>query len=151
MNDNQETKTALEMSERDIESYADDCDVERELKDSEEVVWVNGDRAYVEHSTHDEIIFVGLANNKSVAVCECITNERNVILDKFWVSDLLKEKPESPEEKAAREREESAYDLYLESKESMEPCMTKTTFIYTDNKEKELWLRIIDKTGYRKQ
>lgn len=90
MNDNQEIKELLNPVE---------C--------GEQVEWNNGDKCFVENSSHDEITFIGLASNKHVAVCECITNERSVILDRFWVSDLLKEKPETPEQKQARERDEA--------------------------------------------
>lgn len=121
-------KSALEMSERDIPSFDDpifvsplDACVSNEVDFdntpqqveslAKEVEWKNGDTAYVKDCSHDEIKFVGLSGNKAVAVCECITEDRRVILDKFWVSDLLKEKPESPQEKAKREREERIEEL----------------------------------------
>lgn len=67
MNNNQETKTALEMSERDIENYTDDCNVERELKDSDEVVWGRGDIAFYEGR---EVLVIGWHPHHPVLVVE---------------------------------------------------------------------------------
>ena len=120
-----------------------------ETPQNKEVEWENGDIAYVKDCTHDEIKFIGLSGNNAVAVCECVTSDRRVILDKFWVSDLLKEKPETPEAKKEREELEAAYDLYIDSKQSMEPCMSKQVFISTEGGEQDFWLCIVRKTGYR--
>lgn len=78
---------------------------------AEHVEWKNGDIAYAKGCSHDEIIFIGTSKNKEIAICECITENRAVRLDKFWVSDLLKEKPETPEQKKEREREMAVYDM----------------------------------------
>ncbi len=63
-----------------------------------EIEWKNGDIAFAEGCDHDEIKFIGLSGNKAVSICECITKDRRVVIDKFWVSDLLKEKPLTKEE-----------------------------------------------------
>lgn len=67
MNDNQEIKTALEMSERDIENYTDNCDVERELKESDGVVWESGDIAFHEGR---EVLVVGWHPHHPLLVVE---------------------------------------------------------------------------------
>lgn len=145
MNDNQETKTALEMSERDIESYADDCDVERELRESDEVVWSNGDQCFYA-KRNMKVIYVGKDPRDNLASI-VFGDGSNEIPFFFSVPSLHLSKPETPEQKAARERMEAAYDLYIS-------CGIQSKNVSFDSFKKETpnaWLDIVDKTGYRKQ
>jgi hypothetical protein len=123
-----------------------------ELDNPQVVEWKNGDTVYVENCTHDEIKFIGLSGNNAIAVCECITNGSRVILDKFWVSELLKDKPETPEQRKERERLESAYDLYCYVQEANNrPVFTFTLFCdESRTNHKADYLLIVDKTKYSK-
>ena len=67
----------------------------------------------------------------------------------FWTELVEFRKPETPEAKKEREELEAAYDLYIDSKQSMEPCMSKQVFISTEGGEQDFWLCIVRKTGYR--
>lgn len=114
----------------------------------------NGDSAYVENCTHDEIKFIGLSGNNSVAVCECITSDRRVILDKFWVSDLLKEKPETPEQKAERERVENGkaiYDLMSSIEMNHDIAGTPNTWAELRDEWQSVYIQLAKSVGYRKQ
>lgn len=137
MNDNQETKTALEMSERDVENFEYDYKPERELKESDEVIWNSGDIAI-----HDgnEVLVIDWHPHHPLLVVEGGNGF-------FATSSNKLSKPETPEQKAARERIESAYDLYV-------TCGIQHETISFDKFKKEpigVWLYIVDKTGYRKQ
>ncbi len=68
-------------------------------KETEQIEWKNGDIVYAKRCSYDEITFIGIGKNKAMAICECITEDGAVFFDKFWVSDLIKEKPETPEQK----------------------------------------------------
>ena len=64
-----------------------------------------------------------------------------------WQANKLYRRIEVTEEELELE---AAYDLYIDSKQSNEPCMSKIIFISTEGREQEFWLRIVRKTGYRK-
>ncbi|AUR92772.1 hypothetical protein NVP1177O_07 [Vibrio phage 1.177.O._10N.286.45.E10] len=120
------------------------------IPQTKEVEWVNGDTAYVKGCSHDEITFIGLAMNKNVAICECVTSGRAVILDRFWVLDLLKEKPETEAERKEREELEAAYDLLCVGNRALSvtaPC----TFdeFKLDKPQCDFWLSIVRKTNYK--
>lgn len=92
MNDTQEIKTALEMSERDIEN----CNQHE---------WENGDSVVFDMDCSG--MFVGyLPKNKDM--CVVYQEEFNRIYS-IKVSELSK--PETPEQKAARERDEEIKSL----------------------------------------
>lgn len=65
--------------------------------------------------------------------------------NKSWINPI-----ETPKAKKEREELEAAHALYIDSKQSMEPCMSKQVFINTEGGEQDFWLRIVRKTGYRK-
>lgn len=58
-------------------------------------------------------------------------------------------KPEAPEQKAERERLEAAKELYYESNKVM--SSTDMVNHYNFDQSKDVWLAIVDKTGYRKE
>ena len=119
-------------------------------KPQDDVEWKNGDIAFAEFSSHDEIKFIGLSSNKAVAICECITDEKKVILDKFWVSDLLKEKPLTKEEIEKQERLEAAYHLYYLANSKVGNKVQTYEGWVESSKCCDFWLSIIEETGYRK-
>lgn len=97
MNDIQETKTALEMSERDIENYSDNCDVERELKKSDEVTWENGDLCLVERLEGRYQFGCYVPNSDLVIAFNCESGHS------FTINKDRLSKPLPVEEKAGRD------------------------------------------------
>ena len=66
------------------------------------------------------------------------------MIDTVFIGDILK--PETPEQKREREELESAYDLYCELNNNHN-CVEFDRFKINCNN----WLRVVRKTGYRKQ
>lgn len=132
MTDNQETKTALEMSERDM------CDaVESE--------WVNGDECVYVNDKETIYTYVGMHPHGDG---HYIFNDEKGIT---YVANGCLYEPETPEQKAARERMESAYDLYVTFKDSNGITGYPDFDKWKETQPTHSWLAVVDKTGYHKQ
>lgn len=145
MNDKQES--AMNMSERDIENafiQQEDAAVERELVESDE--WVNGDECCYYNKQLQEggnLIYVSqhpTHNDHSVVFAS------EEVIQFFTVPTSMLSKPLTPEQLAAKERLESAYDLYC-------TCGIQHETVSIEEFEDsyiDVWYAIVDKTGYRK-
>lgn len=174
MNDNQETKTALEMSERDIENYADDCDVERELKEGDEVVWGGKGIPPVGCEcdildVNDKSLVIGFGSiyhvdeEKVLIISESISgypddslitdfcDGKNLYAMYIYEGDVRFKKKETPEQKAAREREEAAIELHDLAQDAYFDGRDGTaSWDKAPDRVKKMYYAIVDKTGYRK-
>ncbi|CAM0104697.1 hypothetical protein VPH159E362A_0046 [Vibrio phage 159E36-2a] len=112
------------------------------IPQTKEVEWVNGDDVdaygkiykYVGIDPFNENLCICLANPDDDPQC-------------FSVDELSK--PETQEDREKREELEAAYDLYLAFYQDYNPCH-KTIKSFECSRDKDLWLRVVDKTGYRK-
>lgn len=108
-----------------------------EFNDSHE--WKNGDRCVY---CGEVALFIGLCPSDNHQ-CAIELNDQLVLAQ---IEDLSK--PESPEQKAERERLEAAYDLYCYAIGSS-ACMYPT-FVVSPVLS-EIWCRAVDKANYRKE
>lgn len=133
MNDKQHM-SALEMSERDM------CDVV-------ESEWVNGDECVYVNDKETIYTYVGMHPHGDG---HYIFNDEKGIT---YVANGCLHEPETPEQKAARERMESAYDLYRLANKAAGNGVVEGfdnwRKMANDNMDK-YWLAIVDETGYRK-
>jgi len=91
-------------------------------------------------------------------LCDCVAHvgDLSVLVAKDLsfstaCNDLWIEKPESKEDKEARERMESAYDLYASwVGDAVGALPFNFTEFSSDGAIVRKWLRVLDKTGYRK-
>lgn len=121
MNDNQEIKIGL--------TCTDD--------EQEKVEWKNGDKCIFDGK---ECIFVASnpIGKAAIIVGASGLPAMSVTFDKL-------SKPETPEQREERERLEAAYDLYCACGIQHETAPFEEWLdVYCD-----VWLRIVDKTGYR--
>lgn len=124
--------------------------------------WKNGDRVTIKNpegfGTWDEAERY-LGTNGTVMAVFTNTNGKKVAAVSHddsvcicWMLSMLS-KPETPEQKAERERFEAAYDLYAHVQSVRGQLSCK--FDWFSNSEMEetrlRFLAIVDKTGYRKQ
>lgn len=109
--------------------------------------WRNGDEC--QHKNGFIFTFIGKCDNPEGFDCVLMDDSGNAVLS--FVNELSK--PETPEQKAERERLEAAYDLYCHvSEEANRGTYTFEQFCnesLTDYKVD--YLSIVDKTNYRKQ
>ena len=89
------------------------------------------------HSNYVWVEYIGKLRNKS----KHYTAKINMV--KF-------RKPETPQQREDRERLEAAYDLYLDFYQDHNPCH-ETIESFECSRDKDLWLRTVRKTNYRKE
>lgn len=78
---------------RDIENYSDNCDVERELKESDEVTWENGDLCAVENLDGKHQFGCDVPNSDLVIVFCCESGAPSTVnKDRLMKIDHLEEK-----------------------------------------------------------
>lgn len=111
------------------------------IPQNKEVEWVNGDFAIYEGSI---VMVIAYHPKHPVIVVETSTEEYINV----GICDLSK--PETEAERVERERLEAAYDLYLDFYQDYNPCHD-TIESFDCSRDKDLWLRTVDKTNYRKE
>ncbi|QGF20996.1 hypothetical protein PP409_gp05 [Vibrio phage Seahorse] len=101
--------------------------------------WKNGDECVIRG---ESLIYIGESVEADI---HCVQEPGTCLYRNAHISVI--KKPESPEEKVERERLEAAYDLYCE-------CGVQYETLQFDTFKEEcgdVWLAIVDKTGYRKE
>lgn len=116
---------------------------EYDSKGVNDSVWKNGDECVIRGET---LFYVGESKEEGVHVVQECDSDR---YRSAHISALSK--PETPEQKEAREQLESAYDLYVSWVGNM-PFTFPLDFdeFTSENLIVNKWLRVLDKTGYRK-
>lgn len=111
---------------------------------SDVVEWKNGDECMIRG---EKLIYIGESIEADI---HCVQELGSCIYRNAHISVI--EKPETPEQKAERERLESAYDLYClwGNTESIDATLL-SMHAFNELPLSKKWLAIVDKTGYRKQ
>lgn len=136
-----------------IEKYLSESDKEKPVPQTKEVEWVNGlPTVGVECELSNcgnswakaEVLFMGTGL--------CVVNQ-GYGDQHYHLNSVKFRKPETPEQKLERERLEAAYDLYcewmLDGNIQSDEVRTIEEFVSYKNCLAD-WLRIVDKTNYRK-
>lgn len=100
--------------------------------------WENGDECMIRG---EKLIYIGESIEADI---HCVQELGSCLYRNAHISVI--EKPETPEQKSERERLESAYDLYCELNGKHNVVEFDRFKINCGN-----WLRVVDKTHYRKQ
>lgn len=109
------------------------------------VEWKNGDEC--QHKNGVIFTFIGKCDNPKEFDCVLMDSSGNAVLS--FTDELSK--PESAEQKAERERLESAYDLYCNAQHAVDVIGYDSFGVFRSDKvQVKFWLSIVDKTGYRK-
>lgn len=111
-----------------------------------EVGWVNGDECEIDMTEGVRRYIFGCKcpNNQNTCIVFTIDGSGHMVMP----IERLK-KPESPEDKAKRERLEAAYDLYCESLIGEDEDTESFDEFKRFRNRMRQWLRIVDKTNYR--
>lgn len=138
-----ESLDMIDTASKGVESLANNS----ELPNSSE--WKNGDKCEVFsngewHSGEHTFIGESKCKGKYVICYDCLTNY-------FEAQKENVRKPETPEQKAERERLEAAYDLYCNAQHAVDVIGYDSFGVFNSDKvQVKFWLSIVDKTGYRK-
>lgn len=136
--ESQEGREALDMidtTSKQVESLAK----------GDGIKWKNGD--YCQHKNGVIFTFIGKCDNPKEFDCVLMDSSGNTVLS--FINELSK--PESPEQKAERERLEAAYDLWLTWCHGCDVDNSMSIDQFATLGLCPGYLAIVDKTVYRKE